>query len=128
MLGRVKGGSGHLGRYGHADCVAHALAEGAGRTLHSGGLSELGVPRGLAVELAECPDVIEGQIVPGQVKPAVQEHAAVAGGEDKAVAVDPVGIIRIHGKGMSEESRSDLGCPKGKPQVTGTACMDGIDG
>ena len=52
----------------------------------------------------------------------------MAGGKNEPIPVYPVGIVRIHGKSMPEEHGSYLGCPEGKPQMTRTACMDGIDG
>jgi hypothetical protein len=55
---------------------------------------ELGVPGRLAVQDAEVLHVVERQIVAAQVEPAVEEHRAVTGGEDEAVAVEPARFVR----------------------------------
>ena len=52
----------------------------------------LGMARRAAAELAEVLEVVEGEAVAGEVQQRVEQHAAVAGGEDEAVAVGPVGM------------------------------------
>lgn len=128
VLGGVEGGAGELGGDSHADCVAHALPEWAGGTFHAGSFTELGVAGRLAVELAEVADLLDRKVEAGEVEPTVKEHAAVAGGEDEAVSVDPVGVGGVVPKLAPVENSSDLGGSEGQSEVPGTACVYGVDG
>ena len=85
-----RGGEAALG-HGHADGVGDALAERAGGGLDAGGVAELGVTRRAAAPLAERLQVVQRQVVAGEVEHRVEQHARVAGGEDEAVAVRPRG-------------------------------------
>ena len=104
MLLGVKVGRSHPRSHGHADGVAHALAERAGGGLYARGFAVFGVAGGLAVELAEVADFLEREFVAREVEPTVQEHAAVASGEDHAVAVDPRRVGRVVAQGVAEET------------------------
>jgi hypothetical protein len=118
----------HFAGHGHAHAVADSLAEWACGGFHSRGFTILRVPRGYAVELAEIPDLLQGKVVPGKMQPAVKEHTAVTGGEDKTVPVDPTGLFRVVAQGMPVKDRSNFRCPKGQPEVTGAAGVDRVDG
>ena len=83
VLGRVEAGRGHLAGHGHADGIAHALPQRTGGAFDAGRLAKLGMAGGLAVELAEIFQLLERQVVAAEVQPAVEEHAAVARGEDE---------------------------------------------
>jgi hypothetical protein len=48
------------------------------------------VAGGHGVVAAEVLDLLQGQVVARQVQPRVDEHGAVAGGQDEAVAVQPL--------------------------------------
>src|SRR5947209_878771 len=52
----------------HADTVAEALSERPGANLHAGRLSVFGVSRGLRAPLAELLQVLQGQIITGEVQ------------------------------------------------------------
>ena len=55
----------------------------------------LGMPGGLAAELAETLELLDRQRVAGQMQQRVQQHRAVAVGEHEAVAVRPVRVCRV---------------------------------
>ena len=59
-----------LRRHRHPDAVAEALAERPGGGLDAGRDAVLGMAGGLAAELAELLDLVERQVVAGQI-----EHA-----------------------------------------------------
>gem|GEM_PF-4319854 len=128
VLRGVEVGRGHLGGDGHADDVAGALAERAGGRLDAGGLAELGVPRGLGVELTEGLHLVDGQVEAGEVQPGVEEHRAVAGGKDEAVAVDPLRVGGVVTQEMSVEGGADLGGSQGEAQVARMAGGHGVHG
>ena len=78
----------------HADAVAEALAERAGRDLDAGGHVrpvDLRVPGGDRLPLAEALELVHRQVVARQVERRVEQHRPVAGAEDEAVAVRPGG-------------------------------------
>ena len=82
-------------RQRHADGVGEPLAERAGGGLDAGRDAELRMAGGLAVQLTEALELLERQVVAGQVQQRVEQHRAVPGREDEAVAIAPVGIARV---------------------------------
>ena len=115
-------------RDGHADGVAEALAEGAGGGLHAGRDAVLRVARRARAELAEALQLLERQVVAGEVQHRVEQHAGVPGAEHEAVAVEPVGT----GRGVPEEARpEDVGHGRGAHRGTGVTAvglLDAVDG
>ena len=79
----------------HADGVGDALAERPGRRLDARRALGFGMAGRLASELPEVLDVVERQVVAGEIEQRVEQHRAVAGGEHEAVAVEPMRILRI---------------------------------
>ncbi len=53
------------------------------------------MPCGRAVDLAEVFQVIQGQLVAGEVQHAVEERRRVTAGEDEPVASSPVRVFRV---------------------------------
>jgi hypothetical protein len=84
----VAGGEVGLGE-GEPDGVGEPLAERAGGDLDAGGVAALGVAGRLRAQLAEGLDLLDRQVVAGQVEQRVEQRRAVAGGEDEPVAVGP---------------------------------------
>ncbi len=102
--------------HGHADRVAGALTERAGGGFHPWGEKRFRVAGRARAPLAEGLDVIQGQIVPGQVEERVEQHGTVASGKHEAVAIRPLGVARIvrevllpkyvgHGRGTHGQAR-----------------------
>ena len=83
--------TGPLGQ-GISNAVGMALAERTGGGFHAGRDADLGVARRLAVQLAEAPQLFDGQVVAGQVQQRVQQHRAVAIRHHEAVAPGPGGV------------------------------------
>jgi hypothetical protein len=79
----------------HADRVGNALAERSGGGFNAGRVAVLRVPRGPAVQLAEVLQLLDRQVVTGQVQQGVDEHRAVAVGQHEAVAIGPGGVRRV---------------------------------
>ncbi len=80
---------------GHADRIGEALAERAGRDFDPGGMAELGMPRRPASELAELAQVLQREVVAGQVEHGVLQDAGVAARQDEAVAIGPLRMERV---------------------------------
>ncbi len=82
----------------HADAVAEALAERAGRDLDAGrdvDAVALRVAGRERAPLAEALDLVEREVVAREVQDRVQQHRPVAGAEDEAVAVRPLRVARV---------------------------------
>ena len=47
------------------------------------------------------------------MQPSIDEHTAVAGRQNKTIAVDPGGVGWIDLKIMAEKNGSDFGCTEG---------------
>ena len=101
-------------RPGDADGVIsriNALAERARRRLDALGVMELRVAGRLRLPLPEAADVVERHRIAREVQPGVEEHAAVTGGQDEAIAVQPVRFARIVAEDVAVERGTDLGGP-----------------
>ncbi len=119
VLGRVEARRRHLPGHGHADGVAHALSEGTRGRLDSRRLPELGMPGGDAVQRAELLHLLERNIVAAQVQPGVEEHAAVSGGENETVPIEPAGLLRIVRERVPEQHGADIGGAERETEMTG---------
>jgi hypothetical protein len=85
-------------RQGEADAVGEPLAQRARRDLDAGGhvhAVALWMARRERAPLAEALELVERQVVARQVQHAVEQHRAVAGGQDEAVAVRPRGSFGL---------------------------------
>ena len=96
----------------HADAVADALAQRAGRRLDAAGVAVLGVAGAAARELAEAFDILQphGRLAggpalgvhllhAGQMQHRVEQHRGMPSGQHEAIAVGPVrrlGIVVHH--------------------------------
>ena len=111
-----------------ADGIADALAERAGGRLDARRFMELRVPRRDRVQRAEFFHLVTGNRVTGEMQPAVEEHRAVAGGENEAVAVEPLRGIRVVAHGLAEQHGTDFGAAERQAEVAGVTGVDGIHG
>ena len=97
--------------------VGDALSQGACGHLNPGGLEGFRVAGGFGAPLAELLDVLDRhRVVAAEVQQRVEQHAAVAGREHEAVAVEPLGILGVvpqhlvpegvgHGGGAHRQAR-----------------------
>ena len=92
-------------RDGHAHGVGEALAERAGRRLDARREAVLRVARRPRAPLPELLELLEPEVVAGEVEERVQEHRGVARGQDEPVAVRPVGCGRARGAGSGSTGR-----------------------
>ena len=128
VRGCVEAGLAHFGRDSKTNGIRYALAERARGGLDAGGFVKLRMAGSDAAELAEIFDFFQGHAVSREVEPAVEEHAAVACGEDEAVAVQPAGRIGIEAHQGSEENGSDVRRAKREAEVAGFAFRNGVHG
>src|SRR5215204_514294 len=79
----------------HSDSIAEALTEWSCCRLHAGRVPALRVARCLGAPLTESLDLVQRQIISGQVKHGVQQHRGMTTGQNEAVAIRPVWIPRV---------------------------------
>src|SRR5574340_1299986 len=79
----------------HAHRIGKPLPQRAGGGLYAWRMPPFGMPRCLAAPLAEIPDVVQRQVVTGEMQQAVEQHRTVPGREYEAVTVEPARITRI---------------------------------
>ncbi len=113
---------------GHADGVARSLAERAGGRLDSGRVAMLGVPGRLASPLAKLLEILEGEVVPGQVEARVQQHRRVAAGENEPIAVGPRGIGRVEAHRAREQHVAERRQRHRRAGVSGVGLLHGVHG
>jgi hypothetical protein len=118
MIRRVEPCLAHFGGHGHPDSISDALTERTGRSLNSGGLAKLWMPWRLAVQLTKSLNLLQRQIESGEMQPTVKKHAAMSGGENKSIPIDPVWVIRIESQDIPKQHSSDLGIPEGQAKVS----------
>jgi hypothetical protein len=128
VAGPVELGGEQFFRHGHADGVGDALAERAGGGLDARRVAVLGVARRLRVQLAELLDVVDADVVAGQVQQGVDEHRAVAVGEHEAVAVGPLRVGRVVAQVVVPQHLGDLRHAHGGAGVAGFGLFDRVHG
>mmetsp|Transcript_43038 Transcript_43038/g.93615 ORF Transcript_43038/g.93615 Transcript_43038/m.93615 type:complete len:589 (-) Transcript_43038:33-1799(-) len=112
-----------------ADGVGDTHAQRARGHLNALSLEVLRVARRLRAPLTELLDVIHGDAgVAREVEHGVLQHAAVAGGQHEAVAVDPLGVLRVEIHLLREEAEADRRLAHGRARVAAVGLVDRIDG
>ncbi len=112
----------------HADGVGESLAQRAGGGFDPGGEADFRMSGRFRVELAEALQLLQRQIVAGQMQQRVQQHRAVAVRKHEAVAVGPLRMRGIVAQVFLPEHRGDVGHPHRHAGVAGFRLLDGVDG
>ncbi len=126
VVGFVEARGEPLFRDRHADGVAEALTEGAGGHFDARCVAALGMAGRHAVPLAKALQFRERQRVAREVKQAVEQHGAVAGGEHEAVAIGPVRVRGIELHVLHPERVSHGRSAHGHTGVARIRLLDGI--
>ena len=113
---------------GEADRVGQPLPERAGGGFHAVGDEVLRVPRGAVAELAEVLQLLDRQVVAGQVQQRVQQHRAVAVGKHETVAVEPLRVGRTVLEVVVPQHLGDVGHAHGHAGVAGLRGLDRVNG
>jgi len=84
--------------------------------------------RRLALPLPELLQIIESEIVAGEVEDAVQQHRRVSGGEDEAIAIEPGRVGGIVAQMLRPENVGK-GCERHRrARVSRVRFLNGIHG
>ena len=113
---------------GHADRVGESLAQGTGGGFDPGALAELGVAGGGRVELAERLDVVDGDVVTGQMQRRVEQHRAMAVGQHEPVAIGPAGVAGVVAERFPPQHLGHVGEPHGRTGMAGIGGLDRVHG
>ncbi len=105
---------------------ANALAERPGGRLHARGHAVLGMARRLGVELAEALQLVERQIVAGQMQQRVQQHRAVPVRKHEAIAIRPARIDGVVPQMPAPQCVGDLGHAHRHARVAGVGFLHGV--
>ena len=112
-----------------ADRIAEALAERPGGRLDARRMAVFGMAGGLAAELAEVLQLIERHVgIAGQMQQRIEQHRAVAGREDEAVAVGPVRLRGVELQELREQDGGDVGHAHGHAGMAGVRLLYGVHG
>src|SRR5437870_4854031 len=93
----------------HADGVTDPLTERARRGLDSRRVAKLRMTGRMTLPLPELLEIVERELVSGQIEAGVEEHRRVPAGEHEAVAIGPMRICRIVLHMLGEERIAEWG-------------------
>ncbi len=114
---------------GHANRVADALAKRARGRFDALGEVVLWMTGSLGAELAEVLDLIDRHVlVAEQIERCVKQHRAVAGGQDKAVAIGPMRILGIELHDFREQHGCHVGAAHRQARVPGICLLNRVHG
>ena len=114
--------------HGHANGGGKPRAQGAGGGFNAFCMAIFRVASRARALLAEIPDVLDGHLrVTGEVQQPVDQHGAVAGGEDEAVTIRPRGLTGIKFQVVTEKHRGDIGHAHRHAGVAGIGCLHGVN-
>ncbi len=111
----------------HPDRVGHPLAKRSSGRLDAGRQAVLGMAGRLRAPLAEPLELLERQVIAGEVEERVEKHRRVPGAQHEAVAIRPIGP----GRSMAEKPRpQDVGHRSRThwgARVARVRLLDGVD-
>ena len=102
----------------HAHTVGDALTQRAGGGFHARRIAVFRVTRGFGVQLTELFQIIDAEVVTGEVQQRINQHGAVAVGQDETVTIRPLGVGRIVFHVIVPQHFGDIGHAHGRARVT----------
>ena len=118
----------HFLGQGETDGIGQSLPQRAGGGFHAGRFGSFRMAGGTRMQLAEALQLVNRQIVSGQVQQRVMQHRAVAVGQYEAVAVGPLRIHRIMPVVAVPEHLGDIGHAHRHARMPGLGRFHGVDG
>ena len=86
------------------------------------------MPWRLAVQLPETLDLRHRQIVAAQMQPGIKEHAAVTGGENEVIAIDPARLVGVMFQRIAVEDCAHFRAAQRQAKMAGLRSVNGVDG
>ena len=91
------------------------------------GLEIFRMSRGFRAELAEIPDLVERHLcIAGEIQQRIEQHRAVTGRKNEAVAVRPSGLGGVEFQELREQHGGDVGGAHRQAGMAGFCLLDGI--
>jgi hypothetical protein len=109
---------GAFARESKTDGIGDALAERAGGGFDAWSFMELRVAWGDRMQLTEVFHFLQGEFVAGEMQPRIEEHRAVACGEQETVAVQPAWGAWAIGHGFAKKHGTDFCAAEWQTEVT----------
>jgi len=100
-------------RQRHADGVGKTLSEGTGCGLHTRRHPDLGMTGRSRTELTEPFQLLDRQVIAGEIQKRVEQHRPVAIRQNKTVAIRPSRIRWVVTKILPPQYLGDIGHPHG---------------
>ena len=120
-------GGEHFLRDRKADRGRDALAERSRRGLDALGVKVFGMPRRQRSQLAEMLELVERHVgIAGEIEQRIEQHRAVPGRKNEAVAVRPFRIGRVEFQELREQHGGDVGRAHRQAGMAGLCLLDGI--
>ena len=116
----------HLFGNRHADGIGDALPQRASGGLHTWRIAILGMTRGFGMQLTEVLQIVDGQVVTGQVQQRVDQHGAMTVGQDEPVAIDPLRVAGVVVHVVVPQHFGNVGHAHGRTGVTGFGFLYGV--
>ena len=113
-------------RYRHAHAVGEALSQRPGGRLDAEVRLIFGMSRRLATPLPELLQVFHAERKAGEIEQSIEQHRAVPGGENEAVAVGPRGVRGIDPQIARPEHVGDIRHTHRHPRMTGIGFLHGV--
>ncbi len=108
QAGSIKASCSHLLTNGHTHCIGDSLSQRACRCFHPVRFTIFRMPRRLRTELSKLLQVIQGELVSGQMQEGIKQHRAMTTRQDKAIPVGPAGVGGVVPHPVEIEDRSDI--------------------
>ena len=116
-------------RNGQTHGIGHPGSQRTCGHLHTGGFKGFRMPRGFRAPLTELLDVLQGHaVIARQVQQGIEQHAAMPGGQHKAIPVEPLGILGIVAHHLVPQGIAHGRGPHGQAGVAAFGLVDRIDG
>ena len=113
--------------HGQANAVRKALPQRSGCDFNAWGVATFWVSRGTRTQLPECLQIVDAEVVACEVQQRVDQGGPVTGGEDKPVAIAPLGVARIVLEEILPEHVGHRRRAHRQARVPGIGCLDSID-
>ncbi len=112
----------------HADRIGQPLPERAGSRLHARRAAVFGVSRRPGMQLPKLLDIVDRQVVAGQMQQPIEQHRAVAVGQHEPVAIGPARVGRIMSQVMIPQDLGNIGHAHRHPGMAGVGLLYSIHG
>ena len=110
----------------HADRVTDTLPQWSGGGFDTRRVTLLGMTRSLRVQLPKILQILDRDVVSGQMQDRIGKHRAMPVGHHEPIAIAPVRVSRIMAHEVVVKDFSDIGHAHWRARMTGIGLLYGI--